>query len=413
MGTDDVVEFCSTAGGENSRGPGAGAELHSAKECLVSVGEALVECSGFESFTSGDGGAEELDCVGSGDFLDAFTSDVLDGSKDFALREVDLEIDFVTPLLDESNSLFSSFGRGGHDGGVIHVGEASNAVDCVELVEERLDAEAEESGASCRALAAAALREDDFAVEGASTELGGFGVFVEEGATEIAEFLDLLPHRLAGGAVEGIGEVDCDDAASAVFRSNLLLNKLANFVNNEFSATRGSNTVLRVLENFLEIFRVVLQGILAGNLGEDFAEGDWTDLAIWFGECNESASVDAFHDFFANGAVNKILNHFGEDVGTRLVTTNSIVQEFFSPASITRGSTTTGFLESLLERKRINLETRKVTFSFRRVGASSTVFALSRESADWRFTGRMESLKFRSDLVLGAERLNSVLNFGS
>lgn len=60
-----------------------------------------------------------------------------------------------------------------------------------------MDAEAEERGASSGALAATALREDDFTFEGTSTELRRFGVFVVEGATKIAEFSNLVPHCLA------------------------------------------------------------------------------------------------------------------------------------------------------------------------------------------------------------------------
>lgn len=188
----------------------------------------------------------------------------------------------------------------------------------------------------------------------------------------------------------------------------MLFDEVTHFVNNVFSTTRSSNTELRVLENLLEIFVVTFQGVFASNLGEDFAESDWTDLAIWFGECNESAGVDAIHDFFTNGAVDEILNHFGESVGTIIVSTNSIVEEFFGPASITRRSTTTGFLEGLLERKSINLETGEITFGDGVVGASSTIFAFRWKIEDGRFTSRVETLKFLSICVIISTEFESI-----
>lgn len=132
VSADDVVEFCSAAGGENSRGPGARADLHSAKERLVGVGEAFVESFDFESVAEGDGGTEEFDGVSLGDDTSAFAGEdslLTLGGENFAFFEVHFEVDFFTPFLDESNSFFSSFRVGGHDSGIIHVGEASDTID--------------------------------------------------------------------------------------------------------------------------------------------------------------------------------------------------------------------------------------------------------------------------------------------
>lgn len=121
-----------------------------------------------------------------------------------------------------------------------------------------------------------------------------------------------------------------------------LADEFADFVDDILSATSVGDSQLGILEVGAQFVGFCSEYDAGGNLDNSLTKSDRAETTTRFVESDERTRVEAFADrFWKELTVDDVLNHVGEVATVRVVLQGN-VEEFFSPAGITRSGSSAG-----------------------------------------------------------------------